>query len=119
MADFDSVYPHSTVRQSDASTQGFFRVLFDLDFKQFITLKFAKFLYLLTIGLLALIVLVLLMSAFSSGNGILMNLMVLIVVPAAAILVLIGVRLGLEFAVSTIRTSQNTTVIADHVSGLQ
>lgn len=95
---------------------GFFKALFDLSFHNFITVKFAKLIYLiwilgiaLSIVIAAISVLGLYISEDSGGIGFIMALVVLVVGSIAGLIQLILVRLGIEIAVSLIRTAENTS----------
>lgn len=88
---------------------GFIRALFDFSFSHYVTLGFMKFIYIISLGLIALSWFVSMIAAFSADAT--AGFIVLLFGWIVAIAVLIGVRLGLERAVAQIRTAQNTTLI--------
>ena len=85
--------------------------MFDFSFRHFITISFAKVIFVIAmvIACLAYLSLLLLFLGFGSGRGILFGLIVLLFgwIPPAIFLII--VRLGLEFSVANIRTAQNTS----------
>ncbi|OFP34025.1 DUF4282 domain-containing protein [Corynebacterium sp. HMSC071B10] len=104
--------------QSKQTADGFFSALFDFSFSQYITLKFARVIYLISavlIGLFWVFGLLMTLAAFANGfgSGLLALIGFLIVGTAAALFWLIGARVTLEFMVSAIKTAQNTSEIAD------
>ena len=89
--------------QSKQTADGFFSALFDFSFSQYITLKFARVIYLISavlIGLCWVFGLLVSLAAFSDGT-------------LAALVSLISARVTLEFMVSAIKTAQNTSEIAE------
>ncbi|GAB3693236.1 DUF4282 domain-containing protein [Corynebacterium nasicanis] len=103
--------PHQPVMAqpgAGAGSENFFAALLDLSFSQFITVKFAKYLYLLAIILHVLVVLFVAAGTSVREGSFLVFLGTLIGGSLLALLSLIGVRLGLELAVAIIRTAQNT-----------
>ncbi|MFD4008866.1 DUF4282 domain-containing protein [Brachybacterium paraconglomeratum] len=106
---------------------GFFKALFDFKFEHFITVKFSSFLYVIAFVVAALMWLMSIvngiflglawgsMNSFYGEGG--FNAFPLIVsilfgwIPS--VIALIAMRLGLEFAVATVRTAQNTGRIAE------
>ena len=97
-------------------TEGFFKALFDLNFSQFITVKFAKYIYILTIAFHAFAVLVAagVSGALSDDGGFVRFIFALIVWSVVAVFSLIVVRVGLELAVSIIRTAQNSSHLVEN-----
>lgn len=87
----------------------FFRSLLDLSFSNFITIKFASFIYVFMIIFIAIGYLFAVIAAFSqdflAGVGVL-----IIGVPIALVYVVL-VRLGLELSVAMVRTAQNTSLL--------
>ena len=106
---------------------GFFKALFDFRFEHFITVKFSSFLYVIAFVVAALMWLMSIvngiflgiawgsMNSFYGEGG--FNAFPLILsilfgwIPS--VIALIAMRLGLEFAVATVRTAQNTGRIAE------
>lgn len=106
---------------------GFFKALFDFKFEHFITVKFSSFLYVIAFVVAALMWLMNIvngiflgfawgsMNSFYGEGG--FNAVPLILsilfgwIPS--VIALIAMRLGLEFAVATVRTAQNTGRIAE------
>ena len=103
--------------QSKQTADGFFSALFDFSFSQYITLKFARVIYLISavlIGLCWVFGLLVSLAAFSDGfgSGLFALIGFLIVGTLAALVSLISARVTLEFMVSAIKTAQNTSEIA-------
>ena len=106
---------------------GFLRALFDFRFEHFITVKFSSFLYIIAFVVAGLIWLSNIISGIMFGavwgsmnsffgepsfNAVPLILAILFGwIPS--VIALIAMRLGLEFAVATIRTAQHTRRIAD------
>ena len=90
--------------------KGFFGALFDFSFTNFVTLSFAKLIYILAIALLAVTWLVLIFASFSESIGAGLGVLLLGWIPALFYVVL--VRVGLEFSVAMVRTAQNTSELA-------
>jgi protein-S-isoprenylcysteine O-methyltransferase Ste14 len=89
----------------------FFKALFDFSFSQFITVKFASFIYAAALILVGLGYVGVVISALS--QNILAGFGALIFGALVALLYVIFIRIGLEFSVAMIRTAQNTTKIAE------
>ena len=100
--------PQATSATAQAGI-GFIRALFDFSFSHYVTLGFMKFIYIISLGLIALSWFVSMIAAFSADAT--AGFIVLLFGWIVALAVLIGVRLGLERAVAMIRTAQNTTLI--------
>ncbi|WP_018296977.1 DUF4282 domain-containing protein [Corynebacterium lubricantis] len=107
--------PHQA---QQSSSKGFFNALFDFSFTNFITIRFAKFIYIFIIAILAVywgFMLLVSLSAFSEGFGLgLLALLGTLIV--GGLLFLFGVimaRLTLEFYVSNVRTAENTGKMAE------
>lgn len=107
---------------------GFFRAIFDFSFEHFITVKFSSFLYVLAFIIAALYWVVQVITGVLMGfalgadvwtgeqgfNAVPLILAILFGwIPS--VVLLIAMRLGLEFVVATVRTAQNTRRIADVV----
>ncbi len=89
----------------------FFKALFDFSFSQFITVKFASFIYAAALILVGLGYVGIVISALS--QNVLAGFGALIFGALVALLYVIFIRIGLEFSVAMIRTAQNTTKIAE------
>lgn len=103
--------------QSKQTADGFFSALFDFSFSQYITLKFARVIYLISavfIGLCWGLGLLVSLATFSVGfgTGLLMLIGFLLFGTLFALFSLISARVTLEFMVSAIKTAQNTSEIA-------
>lgn len=95
---------------------GFFAALFDIRFKNFITIKFASFLYIAGLVLLTLGWLVLTIAMFATeGAG--QGLLTLIIGFILLIIYVVLLRLGLEFYVAMVRTAQNTSILVERGRG--
>jgi hypothetical protein len=84
---------------------GFFSALFDFSFNEFITPKVVKFVYVLATIALALLWLLLVISAFVKSAG--AGLAVLIIGGIGAILYLALIRMTLEFYLAIVRMSED------------
>lgn len=100
--------------------KGFIGALFDVNFNNFISLKFAKFIYILAIALSCLalffgwVLPVLGMFAEGSpGMAMLWLLFGWIPIGLVALFQLVGIRLFLEFVIATIKTAENTSQLVD------
>lgn len=94
---------------ADAS---FFQSLFDLSFTKYVTLSFAKVIYVLAMALIALGYLMAIVIGFASEHSAL-GVFALLLGWIPALVYLVLVRVSLEFAVAMIRTAQNTSVMAN------
>lgn len=105
-----------------SSSKGFVGALFDINFDNFIALKFAKFIYILVIVLAAVTMffgwIVPVFVVFSESVGLGMLTLLLGWIPAAlfSLFQLIAIRLFLEFVVATIKTSENTSHLLSNTS---
>lgn len=97
--------------------KNFFAALFDLSFQSFVTVKFAKFIYVLLIAFVVLGYLVVVASAFTEGPGVGLFALLLGWIPAAIYLILI--RITLEFMIALVRTSQNTAGTRSEIEALR
>lgn len=93
---------------------GFFEALMDTRFDHLITPKLIRFLYVVSMIVLALGALVVVVSAFthSAGSGII----ALILAPLGALVYLIVVRLWLELIVVTFKIRDAAEQVADNTS---
>ncbi|MGO3796117.1 MAG: DUF4282 domain-containing protein [Pauljensenia sp.] len=101
---------------SPSDGPGFFKALFDLQFRHFVTLKFASFIYVLGIAVSALFWLVEIISGIvvagsGEGAGLLIAAILLGWIPP--LIWIITFRLSIEFVIAIIRTSQNTSELVD------
>ena len=97
---------------------GFFQALFDFSFSRFITIDFAKVIYAIFLGLIALAWaggLIASLIGFSEGvgEGFLGLIVYLIMGTALALFATVGARLSLEFYVATVKTAQNTSQLVE------
>lgn len=127
-------YPQATAQQSYQGNQqpkktasinsaklesaGFFKALFDFNFHNFVTIKYAKFIYIINILLIALTVIGLAIIFFGfmayegeTGTGFFMALLILIGGAVVGLLNIIGIRLVLEFFVALTRVAENTSYL--------
>ena len=92
-----------------------FNALFDFGFKKFITLSVIKILYILGMGVIALVWLGALIVGFTQGIGVALG--VLIVGPLIACLYLIFFRIWLELVVVIFRIGENTSKLVEMRGG--
>lgn len=94
---------------SPAASQGagFFKALFDLSFSNFITLTFAKIVYIVLIAVCILVWLSFVLMGFYNDST--MGFLTLLFGWIPAVVNIILVRLSLEASVALIRVAQNTT----------
>jgi hypothetical protein len=95
-----------------AQQKDFFARLFDFSFSEFIAIRIVGIIYAVIVVLLTLGGLFGIIGAFSNGFG--SGLIALIVAPLVVLLYIILVRVGLESLVASIRTSENTRIIAEN-----
>lgn len=112
---------------SSGGEAGFFKALFDFRFEHFITVKFSSFLYVIAFVVAALMWLSNIVSgimfgfAWGSMNSYFGEpsfspvplILSILFGWIPSVIALIAMRLGLEFAVATVRTAQNTGRIAE------
>ncbi|WP_167203029.1 DUF4282 domain-containing protein [Actinomyces respiraculi] len=96
--------PYASAQSQGA---GFFKALFDFSFSNFITLSFAKFVYIAFIALSVLFWLFIVISGFSQDVTVGFIALLFGWIPAFIYIILI--RLSLEVSVALIRTAQNTS----------
>lgn len=101
---------------SPSDGPGFFKALFDMQFRHFVTLKFASFIYMLGIAVAALFWLMEIISGIvvagsGQGGGVLVAAILLGWIPP--LIWIITFRLSIEFVIAIIRTSQNTSELVD------
>lgn len=90
----------------------FFQSLFDLSFSKYVTLGFAKVIYVLAMALIALSYLMFVFIGFTVDQPA-VGVFALLLGWIPALVYLVLVRVSLEFAVAMIRTAQNTSVMAN------
>ena len=86
---------------------GFFKALFDLSFSNFITLTFAKIIYVVLIAVSILVWLAFMLMGFYYDST--MGFLIILFGWIPAVVNVVLVRLGLESSVALIRVAQNTT----------
>ena len=101
------------------TNRGFFSALFDLNFDNFVSVKYAKFIYTLLLVLIGLAFLfawllpALTMFSESVGFGFVMLLLGWIPIAIVGLFQLIIVRIILEFVISSVKTADNTSRLVD------
>jgi hypothetical protein len=95
-----------------AQQKSFFARLFDFSFSEFIAIRIVGIIYAVIVVLITLAGLVGIGSAFSNGFG--SGIAALIFGPLVVFLYIILIRVGLESLVASIRTSENTRIIAEN-----
>lgn len=118
----DGAYGNNTYQlsprqgNSGLNPDGFLKAMLDLNFERFVTIKFAKIIYLLVAVIIVLQVLTWPMFTFFAaasndevGLGFFLALLVFIVTLICGVINLIAARVILEAAVALIRVAQNTT----------
>ena len=94
-----------------AEGKGFFGDLFDFEFKDFITVRIIKVIYILGMILIAIGALIALIAGFSRGGGASI-IFTFVLVPFGALLTIIFFRVYLELVVVIFRIGENSTEIA-------
>ncbi|WFP16873.1 DUF4282 domain-containing protein [Citricoccus muralis] len=106
---------------TSAEAKGFFGALFDFSFQSYVTVKFAKLIYILLLLFIALWLvfgwLIASISIMSQEPVIGIGLLLLGWIPGAVMLVL--ARVGLEFYIAMIRTAQNTAGTRQEIEALR
>jgi hypothetical protein len=87
------------------SSAGFFPALFDFSFNSFVTPKIVRFVYVLAAIWAALMYVIVVISAFT--QSVTSGILALVFGPIVAIIWLAVVRIGLEFAISIVRMSED------------
>lgn len=90
---------------------GFFQALFDLTFKNFVTIRFAGVIY--VVGMVALVVawLIMTIASFTQSAGV--GLLFFLLGAIVTFLYIVLFRVTLEFYVAMVRTAQNTSILVD------
>ena len=86
--------------------KGFWSCLFDLSFTEFITTRVIKILYMLGIGIAAIVGLMLIVTAFTKGFAV--GLLHVIAAPIVFILLVIVLRIYMELVLTLFRIEENT-----------
>lgn len=97
--------------------KGFFGALFDFSFTSFVTVKFAKIIYIILIALVALGWLAYVFTGFAFEPGLGLAALLLGWIPGFICLVL--VRVMIEFYIAMVRTSQNTAATVAEIQALR
>ena len=85
--------------------RGFFRSLFDISFTSFITTKTIKFVYVVTLAIVALMALLFVIAAFKT-NAALGVVTLLVIAPLGALIYVVYARLVLELIVQVFRITE-------------
>lgn len=100
----------------ETSAKGFFATLFDLEFKNFITVKFVKFIYIALIVFIVLTAFVyfvfILLTGFQTDAGGIIALLAVIGVPLVTLIYIVLLRVLLESVVVFFRIGENTSAMA-------
>ncbi|GGE67949.1 DUF4282 domain-containing protein [Nesterenkonia cremea] len=112
-------HPGQQSQSQAAATEakGFFGALFDFNFDSFVTIKFIKFIYILSSAFLVLLWLFYVVAGFVWEPAAGATALLLGWIPV--ILYVIWIRVVLEFLVSTVRTAQNTSAMQEEFRGLR
>lgn len=115
--------PTSLAGEIDDVSRGFFRALFDLSFRTFITRRLASVFYLVGLIAIAIGFIVYFVSGlvsginalfFNPGAGISLIIATLILVPIATFLAIVILRFVIEAVVALIAIAENTERTAEH-----
>jgi len=118
--------PTSLVGEIDDVGRGFFRALFDLSFRTFITRRLASVFYLVGLVAIAIGFIVYFVSglvngiaalSFNVGAGISLIVATLILVPIATFLAIVILRFLIEAVVALIAIAENTERTAENTRG--
>src|SRR3954447_22438006 len=92
-------------RRRDSMERGFFRSLFDISFTSFVTTKIIKFVYVVTLVLVAILALLFVIGAFAQDTTV--GILVLLIgAPLFSLVFLVYARLALEFIVQIFRITE-------------
>ncbi|QOR70296.1 DUF4282 domain-containing protein [Ruania alkalisoli] len=121
-------YGQPAYPQAGGGGNGFFGAFFDFSFSKYVTLTFAKVIFIIAIIIAALWWLGAIISGFGAGaigsmmsdfgggrnggGGAILGVLAILFGWIPPALFLISVRIGLEFVAATIKTAQNTSVLA-------
>jgi len=92
--------------------KGFFASLFDFSFKEFITLKLLKILYILGILFIGLFILFLILAGFKNSK--ILGIFCLILSPFIFLILTINARVWIEILAVAFRIAENTKIIAEN-----
>ncbi len=95
---------------ANGKTKSFLQALFDLDFREFVTIRIVKLLYIIGIVLAGLLSLAVLVAGLGQGGA--MVLVSIILAPLYFILSVIWIRVCLEIVIVVFRIADNTEAIA-------
>ena len=118
--------PASLGGEIDDVSRGFFRALFDLSFRTFITRRLASVFYLVGLVAIAIGFIVYFVSglvrgidalSFNVGAGISLIVATLILVPIVTFLAIVILRFVIEAVVALIAIAENTERTAEHTRG--
>lgn len=114
---------NSSAKAKNMDTNGFLKAMLDLNFENFVTIKFAKIIYILmAVFIAASVAINTLIVFFSLATterwllAFLLSLLVLIVSIISGVISLIITRVLVEVAVALIRVAQNTTEIKHKIN---
>lgn len=113
--------PAAPPRPNPVETKGFFGALFDFSFRSFVTIKFMSFIYVLSLLFLGVTWLFMLISSIymMANDEALGGFALLIFGSIVAVFYLVMIRVGLEFMVAMVRTSQNTSATQAEIESLR
>lgn len=112
-------YQQPQQNQTVQDSKGFFGALFDFNFDNFVSVKYAKFIYILAIILAGLALLLgwlfpaIAMFSESAGLGLTMLLLGWIPIAVIALFQLIFIRMFLEFVIASVKTADNTSRLVE------
>ncbi|SFS00381.1 protein of unknown function [Microbacterium sp. cf046] len=118
--------PTSLTGEVDDMSRGFFRALFDLSFRTFITRRLASVFYLVGLIAIAIGFIVYFVSGlvsginalfFNFGAGLSLIIATLILVPIGTFLAIVILRFVIEAVVALIAIAENTERTAEHTRG--
>ncbi|MBN2382357.1 DUF4282 domain-containing protein [bacterium] len=92
------------------NSKGFFSVLFDLSFSEFITFRVIKVLYIIGIVIAGLAALFMIIGAFT--NGVVAGIVCLILSPLVFLLYVLMIRVWLEIVLVLFKIADNTSIMA-------
>lgn len=106
---------------TSAEAKGFFGALFDFSFQSYVTVKFAKLIYILLLLFIALWLVFgwLLTSILLIGQEPLAGILLLLLGWIPAVVMLVLARVSLEFYIAMIRTAQNTAGTRQEIEALR
>lgn len=88
--------------------------LFDFSFREFLTLHIVRYLYMLNVGIAALVALGTALGGVAMmGSSFFQGLLTVLVAPVVFLLMTLLARIFLEAVVATFRIAENTTRMAD------